>query len=251
VKDRHPLIIKWAGERASSFKAARRGKGGNLWGFNNLDRRQHRILSSIFFEVEKHGVSVGSFGHPEFHFEYQGTITVASIAPVNPKTSRADAKLKFVIEEPSATPDGFVVYAEWLETGDRLEEKVPEIVCAILAATRALARTYREKATASLEAAIRHLLDKLKGLEEVNANGFAARSDPRTFEILVEMAERNRTATAVRRFLRLLSEKIPDETVVVADLSLEDWIQWAAAKADELDPLLQGPEYVFKKLVKF
>lgn len=250
VKDRHPVIIKWSVKRAKSGEAARRGKGGELRGFNNLDRRQHHILSTIFFEVEKHGVSVGSFGHPEFHFEYQGTITVASIAPINPKARRPDAKLRFVIEAPSPNPDGFVVHAEWLEADERLEQKVPEIVGTILAATRALARAYREKTRASLEAAIRHLLDKLKGLGESKSDGFAARCDPRTFEILVEMAERHRTATALRRFLRLLSKKITDETVVVADLSLEDWIRWAATKADEFDPLVQGSEYVFEKLLK-
>jgi hypothetical protein len=36
----------------------------------------------------------------------------------------------------------------------------------------------------------------------------------------------------------------------VAGHSLDDWMTWVAAKTDELDPLVEDAEAVFRKLVK-
>ena len=132
----------------------------------------------------------------------------------------------------------------------RLEDRIPEIAGAILAATRAVARAHRERAKSLLEADLFRLLDRMKELKETGADGLAARRDPRTFQTLLVIAEQHRTATLVRRFLRSLSSTISEGAVVVADYSLDDWMTWAAVMTDEFDPLAQGPEYVFERLVR-
>jgi hypothetical protein len=43
---------------------------------------------------------------------------------------------------------------------------------------------------------------------------------------------------------------ITDGSVEVAGHRLNDWMTWGAAKTDEFDPLVQGAESVFGKLVK-
>src|SRR6185437_4264660 len=62
MKDRHPLA-KWVAEHARARDAFIRGKGDFPWGMNKQDYRKHRILSSVFFAVEKHGVLAGSRGY--------------------------------------------------------------------------------------------------------------------------------------------------------------------------------------------
>lgn len=244
MKDRHRLVIKWLAEHAGAIEAFSSGKGPVVWGFNNQDYRQLRILSSIFFAVERHGVLPGSFGYPQFHFEYKGTMLEGRIGPIERYSRRPAAKLRFAV----ASGDPGSSASEWLDGDTLLEARVPEIADAIVAATRAFARARREQKKASLEAELFRLLDRMKALEELD--GVAARSDPRTFQTLLAMAEQHRMATLVRRFLRSVSHTISDGALVVAGHALDDWVTWAAAKTDELDPLVQGAEYVFKKLVK-
>ena len=66
---------------------------GPSLGINNLDYRKQRILSSIFFAVEKDGVLAGSLGYPEFHFECQGTSTGALLVPLDGDRHNPHAKL--------------------------------------------------------------------------------------------------------------------------------------------------------------
>jgi hypothetical protein len=94
------------------------------------------------------------------------------------------------------------------------------------------------------------VLDGLKRLEALADDSFTARSDPRTFDALLEMAEQHRKAVLVRHFLRALSKAITDGTVEVAGCSIDDWMAWATTKTDQFDPLVQSPEAVFGKLAK-
>ncbi|WP_144061253.1 hypothetical protein [Hyphomicrobium denitrificans] len=249
MTDRHPLVLKWAIEHARARDLFDRGKGPHVWGFNNLDFRQHRLLSRIFFAVEKDGVVPGSFGYPEFHFVYQGMIFFASLGPIDRYSRNAKTKLRFVIYDPNV--DEPAVHSEWLDDPILLEDRIPEIAAGIVAVARAVARAIREKFKSALDAKLLRVLDGLKRLEALADDSSTARSDPRTFEALVEMAERHWKAVLVRHFLRALSKTITDGTVEIAGHSLDDWMTWAAAKTDAFDPLVQGAENIFAKVVKF
>jgi hypothetical protein len=248
MKDRHPLVLKWVTEHARASELFRRGKGPYPWGFNNLDYRRHRILSSIFFAVEKHGVVPDSFGYPEFHFVYQGTIIFASLGPIDRYSHNANTRLRFVICDPNV--DEPAVHSEWSDDHILIEDRIPEIAAGIVAVARAVARAIREKLKSALDAKLLCVLDGLKRLEALAEDSFIARSDPRTFEALVEMAERHRKAVRVRHFLRALSKTITDGSIEVAGCSLDDWMTWATAKTDEFDPLVQGADSVFGRLAK-
>jgi len=248
MKDRHPLIAKWVAEHARARDAFLHGKGDFPWGMDKQDYRKHRILSSVFFAVEKHGVLPGSRGYLEFHFEHQGTSTGALLVPLDGDRHNPHAKLRFIILDSINTNS--TIYAEWVDGELSLEDRVPEIVAGILAATRAVARAQREHLKSLLDKEHVLILDGLKRLEQLGGDSFAARCDPRTFQALIEMAERHRSASLARRFLRSLSRSIADGSVIVAGHSLDDWMTWATAKLDEFDPLVQGPGYVFDKLVK-
>ena len=247
MKGRHPVVTKWAAEHARAAERFRRGKGPHV-SFNNLDYRQQRILSSIFFAVEKDGVVPGSFGYPEFHFVYQGTIIIASLGPIDRYSHNANTRLRFVIYDPNV--DEPAVHAEWSDDHILIEDRIPEIAAGIVAVARAVARSYREELKSALDEKLLCVLDGLKRLEALAVDSFTARSDPRTFDALLEMAEQHRKAVLLRHFLRALSKTITDGTVEVAGCSLEDWMAWAATKTDQFDPLFQGPESVFAKLAK-
>jgi len=249
MTDRHPLVLKWAIEHARARALFDRGKGPHVWGFNNLDFRQHRLLSRIFFAVEKDGVMPDSFGYPEFHFVYQGMIIFASLGPIDRYSHNAKTRLRFVIYDPNM--DEPAVHSEWSDDHILLENSIPEISAGIVVTARAVFRAYREKLKSALDAELLRVLDGLKRLETLAVDSFAARSDPRTFEALVEMAERHWKAVLVRHFLRALSKTITDGTVEVAGHSLDDWMTWAAAKTDAFDPLVQGAANIFAKVVKF
>ena len=249
MKDRHPVITKWVTKLARANAAFKAGKGRYVDGFNNLHYRQHRILSRIFFSVEEHGVVPGSLRFCEFHFEYQRTVTRTWIGPLDPNARKHTSNLRFVIVDP--TVDDSIPYAEWCEdAGLRLEDRVPEIVQAVVCAARAVAHIHRERARSSLEEELLAVLDRLRELDAPVADGFAARCDPRSIQTLVDMAEQHREAIQVRRFLCRLSKTIADGSVVVADRSINDWIAWATAKMNEHDPLVQGPQYVIERLLK-
>jgi hypothetical protein len=95
------------------------------------------------------------------------------------------------------------------------------------------------------------ILDALKIAEVLEtANGYAARCDPRTFQALADMAEQHRSARLVSLFLRSLSRSMADGSVVVGDMTLDDWLDWAATKCDEHDPLAKGVAHLFETLVR-
>jgi hypothetical protein len=142
------------------------------------------------------------------------------------------------------------VYAEWLDSDTPLEDRISDIADGIFVAARAASIDRLEREKSSLTEELFRLLDRMKKLEEPETVNLALRFDPRTFGTLILLAEQHQTAAVVRRFLCSLGERIAVGPTIVAGHSLDDWMAWAAQKADELDPLVRGPEFVFRELVR-
>jgi len=242
MKARHRLIHNWVIERSQVLKQ------GSYWGFNNLEYRKFRILSGVFFALEKYGILPGSFGYPEFHFEYKGAITIASLRPIDPYTHSRNAALCFIIFDQKW--DRLTPLQELSDCEGRLEDRVCQIVDAVCIAVRAAAADRIEREKSLLTEELFLLLDKIKKLDDSEADSIASRVDPRMLSALIAMAEKHHTAKITRRFLRSLAEMVVDRSTVVAGHSLDDWIVWAALKVDEFDPIVRGPTYVFEKIVK-
>lgn len=249
MRDRHPLINQWIVEHDRDREAFKDGRGPPRWGFNKSAHRQHRLLSRIFFAVELHGVTPRSTGYMRFHFEYQGANTRCVIGSVRkriPGTDKNDVRLHFAVVDPMS-PDS-EVYRELSDGPAPLEEQIPDIVNAILIAARLNAHTRRQAERSLLHAELTQLLGRLKGLEDGTPDGVAATLDPRTFQSLVALAEQHRSAKVVRRFLRSLATSVSDPKLEVAGMRLDDWLNWANSRTEELDPLAQGAERIFQKL---
>jgi hypothetical protein len=185
----------------------------------------------------------------EFHFEYQALLTGALLGRADHSGNGSDAKLRFILLDP-VKKEKSPIFAEWTDGEIRLEDRIPEIVAGILVAARAAARVQQGYFRSALDREHLKILDALRRLEELGSGtGYAVRCDPRTVEALARMAEQHRSATLIRRFLRSLSRSIADGSVTIADQSLDDWMSWALAKADEQDPLLQGADAAFRKLL--
>jgi hypothetical protein len=248
MKGRHPLVNTWSTEHSEALRLSKRGTGPYTLSLSKLDWRRFRLLSSVFFAVEKHSVLPGSVGYPEFHFVHRGILIGASLEPIGPRTHGGAAALRFAIVDLSSskTPAS----AEWLDGDTPLEDRISDIADGIFVAARAASIDRLEREKSSLTEELFRLLDRMKKLEEPEAANLAHRFDPRTFGILISLAEQHQTAAIVRRFLRSLGKTIADGSTIIADHSLDDWMAWAVQKTDEFDPLVRGPEFVFKELVK-
>jgi hypothetical protein len=244
----HPVIDGWTLQHARARAASRRDDGPHVEPLNNLDHRQHRILSRIFFGVEPHGVVPISPGYPWFHFEYHGAPVQCSIGPVRTRILGSDkwkTNLHFVIyEQPNR------IIRQFSDELAPLEEQIPEIVAAILIEARSVARARREAAKTALEEQVAQLLVQIEQLAEDSLDDTAVVLDPRAFENLLQMAERHRSAQLVRHFLRAVTRSTHDGSAMVVGRTMDDWVAWANAKADEFDPLARGSEYVFDKLMR-
>lgn len=244
----HPIIDSWIVQHARTKAASRRGADAYVEPFNNLVHRQHRILSRIFFAVEPHGVVPISPRYPWFHFEYQGLPVQCSIGPVRTRILGSDkwkTNLHFAIYEQPAR-----IIRHWSDELAPLEEQISEIVAAILIEARSVARTHREAAKTALEEQVVQLLAQMKQLAEGSLDGAITVVDPRAFDRLLQMAERHRSARLVRLFLRAVTRSTHDGSAMVAGRTIDEWVGWANAKADESDPLARGSEHVFDRLVR-
>ncbi len=243
TEPRHPLVEGWLRHQAKA-----RSTGRYSPGFNHLDYRQHRILSRIFFAVERHGVVPGSTGFPNFHFVYEGMVTRCALGPIEPNARRADAKLKFIILDfPRSDTDAA---REWSDDIAPLDEQTAEIVDAVVAAARANGSALRRHARSLLGNELSRVTDRLKALEEPSRAKLPTKLDARAVELLIETAERHRSALLVRQFLRRLARKATDRSIVIVSSSLDEWLEWASAMADELDPVNQGAERLFEKIMR-
>lgn len=167
MKERHPIIAEWVAELSRDREDCRQGRGRMRIGFNRTDYRGHRILSQIFFALERHGVEPISYGHPHFCLGYKYVLTSCGLKQVRsriPGTNRTDYKLLFYLGERDAPQ--IEPYREWTESTTPLEEQIPEIIEALIARTRANAKMLQEKLRCGLEERINPMLSLLKDLEE-------------------------------------------------------------------------------------
>ncbi|MDH4980942.1 hypothetical protein [Hyphomicrobium sp. D-2] len=262
----HAVIAQWREERKERQRRARLDRSpyrSAVPDWSESERRQHRILNTIFRAVDKHGFTPRSEHAGRFFFEYRTEKIDCRLREKNrqvrrPKTTEEKrwsyhgdrdwmqeleptGNLVFAIEEYFRPDEG--IRKEWLETQTRrLEGCVPEIVANILLAGPALVKKREER-----EAEQRQYreAERLRQIEQARQ-----RKNRNQWRALVEQAEHFETAVKVRNLIAALETTAADPSLMIGERSLPEWIAWAKQYLDSFDPLSRGAEEIFGDISK-
>jgi len=260
----HPVIVQWREARKQRKEQARHNRyAAAVPDWTDSERRQHRILDTIFRAVEKRGFTVGSERPEQFFFTYEKEKIECRLREKNrqvkrPKTSderrwssygdkdwvqelAPTGNLVFTIESWCRREDS--IKKEWLESETkRLESFVTEIVANILLAGPSLVRLRTEREEQRLKS---QEAERLRQIEQARR-----KTDRNRWRALVEHAERHDTAANVRALLKVLESGGGDSARMIGDRSVSDWIAWARDRLHDFDPANHGAESVFEEISK-
>lgn len=266
LKKPHPIIAGWHADHKEQRRRDRLDRNPYrtaLPDWTDSDRRQHRILDTIFRAVEKQGLIVRSEHRGTFLFEYKTEkihcrLREKSKQVRRPKTAdelrwsisgdkswtqvlEPTGNLVFTIED---YLDGkFGIRREWLETQTkRLEDMVPELVASILLAGPALVtiRQEREEQKRQYEEAERRR--QLEAAKRKKAHN--------QWRALTEQAERHAVAKKVRQLIGALEQQQFDPAMVIGERPLAEWLAWAKERLATFDPVERGIADAFDALSK-
>ncbi|WP_439543308.1 hypothetical protein [Hyphomicrobium sp.] len=264
LKRPHAIISGWLAEHKERKRRDRIDRNPYrpaMPDWTDGEHRQHRILDAIFRAVEKNGLMVRSEDLSTFYFEYKTEKIHCRLREKNkqvrrPKTAEemrwsSGQNWTQVLE-----PTGNLIFSfedyfghesrlrrEWLETTTkRFEAMVPDIVATLLLAGPALVKLREDREE---EKRRREEAERLRQIEQARR-----KKDRNQWRSLVEQAERHETATKVRNLLAALERTASDPSVMIGDRSLADWIAWAKAYLEAVDPVCRGVEGIFGEISK-
>ena len=257
----HPIIAAWLAEHQERRRFALQPRNPMMsvfdpGEFSKNDRRRHRFLNTLFKTLERQGAKITDEKHKGLFVELQGErieIQVREkfkqvrhkLAPnemrlLSPGEKRwrserqTTSMLLFAIK--SFLPRG--LKTEWLESDEKpLEEMLPDIIAAIMAAVPLLvARTRaREESDRCYELAQqqRYEAEQRRKLDEGR------------WKRLVDLSQQWREAALVRRFVARLKREEMEIDRDINGMPLGVWLEWAEKKIAATDPSTWRPEEVF------
>ena len=226
--------------------------------FTQIERRQHRILDTLFKELEKHGFKIQPEPYNRVHLEYEDIKIEFGIReknkqirrPPNDKEKRWTSRT--VIQE--MQPAGMLVFSiktwlerglksEWLETKNKpLEEQLPDILNALIIAVPLLVENKRKREEEDRrrreEEYRRYLIEEER------------KQDCNRWQRFLEFTDQWRQAEQARKFLALIEEKGEDLETTIDKKTLNQWLDWARAWVEHYDPLNESIEAIFKSISK-
>lgn len=257
----HPIIASWLADHDRRKQEARRER--NPWAINmmakdftNSDRRQHRILSALFKELERQGGKVKDESGRQLLVEMNGEPIVFQIREKQKQIRRPlteDEKRGRLASDKNWTqelkPTGKLVFTiktwlqsglrtEWLETDVRsMEMMLPEIVATFVAAGPLLVKQRRQREEEERQ---RQIAERERYEEQQRR-----KLDDNRWRRFVEIAHQRRDAEIARAFVAQLERLEYDEDEEVAGSRLREWIAWAEEHARLTDPLNHGLDGIF------
>ncbi len=262
----HPVVAAWLSEREEARARARRER--DPW-MRNLaasdwtesERRQHRILDTLFKAAEKQGVVVKQPDRFTVCFEASGERVDFKLKEKYkqvrmPKTAE---EIKQLLPGDKAwrqelQPTGTLSFSietylpalprrTWSDTvGQPLEEQVGDILAGVLLSGPLLVEQRRERENAERQ----RREEEHRRHQETERR----RLDDNRWRRFTELAARWRQADELQRFLDVL-QRHPNEAGSLSDgESVSHWLSWARARLARFDPLAAGSAGVFEDLLK-
>lgn len=258
----HPVIARWLTEHERRKEQARRERDPLIKRmiapeeFTSGDRRRHRILDTLFKELERQGGRVKEEEQRQLFVEMDGEPIRFQIREKQKQVRRPltdDEKRwgsasdkgwrqelqptgRLVLTIKTWLPDG--LRTEWLENDAKsMELLLPEIIATFVAAGPLLVEQWQQRE----EEERQRQIAEHKQYEEQQRR----RLDANRWRHFVELAHRSRDAEIARAFVAQLRRLDCDESEAVAGKGLGDWMAWAEKHAHSTDPLGHGVSSIF------
>lgn len=266
LKRPHSVIAGWLADHRERKRLARLDRnpyGVAISDWSDSERRQHRILDTIFGAVESNGLVVKSDRRSAFHFEYKGEKIQCRLREKcrqvrKPKTAdqsrwsspgdktwtqvlESTGNLVFTLEDYFGPENA--IRREWLETENkRLEGMVEDIVATLLLAGPALVKMREEREEESRR---RQEAERIRQQEETRR-----RKNRNQWRAFIEQADNHENARRARALIEALQQLEADPAAVVGERTLAQWLSWARDQANAIDPLTRGTDALFAEIAK-
>lgn len=260
----HPIIASWVADHERRKQEARRKRdpwmGSTLpKAFTASDRRQHRILSALFKELERQGGKIKE-EDGQLIVEMNGEPIRCQIREKQKQIRRSlteDEKrwrLSGKDWKQELEPTGKLVFTikdslqnglrrEWLENDAKpMEMLLPGIVATFVAAGPLLVERRRQRE----EEERQRKIAEHERYEEQQRR----KLDDNRWRRFVEIARQHRDAEIARAFVAQLECLEYDEDEEVAGSRLREWMAWAEEHARSMDPLSHGLGGIFASVGK-
>jgi hypothetical protein len=260
----HRIVAGWIEERQREREQAKRhswGRGGYVPpDFTAMERRRHRLLSTLFTTLEKHGYTakVDERARPAVEIARQPSALIIKekYRQVRQPLTEEEKKRGFNPKRPwrqEMQPTGLLQLSieprlhptlrrSWIDdAGQPLEAQLPEIAAVFIAAAPILQerrQLHEENERRRHEEEMRRYKERQRQqLERNRLRGF------------LELASRWKEVGDARLFLEALAVRATGRlTERVGDQTLDQWIAWARERLTGHDPLEAGPDAVFQTI---
>lgn len=248
----HPLVVSWLAEHERR-KAEVRRDFDHIYGrslmpapFSDLRRRMHRIYDALFKVLEKHGGRVED-QKQRVRLILHGQEIEFAIREIYVRVRPPPEEARFGATY-TPTPSNRLAFGiktfvpgirkDWPETErKRLEDMLPDILAALLAAAPILEEREREREEQS-----RRWAEERQREEESER---ARRLEEARWQQFLGFAKRQKQADLARSFLQKCKEMEADHSAQLGDRTLAEWMAWAEGRINNLDPLSFGVEVPF------
>lgn len=259
----HPVIAGWIADHRERQQEARRhrdrwpGSRVAVPDFTPGERRRHRVLNTLFRTLEKHGATIAEDDRRHLFAKIDGEKIEFSCREKSRQVTRpltAEEKRWETWNKPGVKKDleptgrlEFQIRAWidqplrkiWLETERQsAESMVPEIVATFVVLGPVLAERTRRR-----EEQQRTWEDQQRQREIERQK---RQQDDNRWRRLLQIAESSKSSELAREFIARLRQLDLPESEPVDGRTLGEWLDWAEAKANELDPVGQGIERIFE-----
>lgn len=263
----HAIIAGWLADHERRKQEAKRER--DPWRrdmrrpaeFSEQDRRRHRILDTLFKELERQGARVIQGDYRALSAEVAGETIEFELRekqkqirrPLTDKEREWETWNKSGMKQ-ELQPSGFLVFViktylvgslrrEWLEkAGKPMEELLPEIVATFIAAGPLLAEQRRVRE----EQARLHAIAEQHREQERQKR----KQDQNRWRRLVQIAGGWREVEVARDFIAAMRALPVPEGMMIDDQPIEEWLIWAEQHLESANPLSHGVDGIFKDIAQ-
>lgn len=260
----HLMVAGWLADHEEKKRRARKERDPHMRAlmapgdYSETEERRHRILDTLFKEIERQGGKISQGERNELLATISGEKIEFQLREKQRQTRRPvtpDEKRWGIYssgQRQELVPSGRLVFdiktnlprglqRQWLDTEVQpLEKMLADIVANFVAAGPLLVEQRKEREEAERE---RQLAERRRYEEQQRR-----KCDSNRWRCFREMAEDWRELSAVRAFLAELQTLEADPSVVIDGHSLGDWIAWAEEWLDRAHPTSNGVEGVFRRI---
>ena len=264
----HVIIAEWLADHERRKQEAKREH--DPWrrklvqpaDFSEQDRRRHRILDTLFKELERQGSRIIQGAYRALAAEVAGEKIEFELRekqkqvrrPLTEKERQWETWNRSGMKQ-ELQPSGFLVFVfktylvgslrrEWLEkAGKPMEELLPEIIATFIAAGPLLAEQRRVRE----EQARLHAIAEQRREQERQKR----KQDQNRWRRLVQIAGAWREVEVARDFIAAMRAlPAPEREQLIDGQPFEEWLLWAEQHLESANPLSHGLEGIFKDIAQ-